>query len=261
MQNDSKIKFTSFNIILAIVLSLILHLIFFTKFNLFDLLNNVDSYEANELEIFVTPEEKNENNNKKSEKLIKSDDNLINLNKNQTSKKEKEISPELDKTPQKNDQKIESPSDKKIEVRKKILDKNKILSNVSKLSLNNAPIPNEIIRIKNISAKSPEYVYRLYFEAWKNKVERMGAMNYPDAAKIKNRFSNLIMKVIINSNGSIYDISIIKSSGKAKLDEAAIDIVRNGSPYAPFSDQMKKEVDQVSITRIWKFTEDKSFTN
>jgi len=261
MNNDSKIKFTSFNIILAIFLSLILHLIFFTKFNLFDLLNTVDSYETNELEIFVTPEEKKGNNEKQSEKLIKSDDNLINLNKNQPSKKEKEISPELDKTPQKNDQKIESSSDKKIEVQKKILDKNKILSNVSKLSLNNASIPNEKIRIKNISAKSPEYVYRLYFEAWKKKVERMGAMNYPDAAKIKNRFSNLIMKVIINSNGSIYDISIIKSSGKAKLDEAAIDIVRNGSPYAPFSDQMKKEVDQVSITRIWKFTEDKSFTN
>ena len=261
MNNDSKIKFTSFNIILAIFLSLILHLIFFTKFNLFDLLNTVDSYETNELEIFVTPEEKKGNNEKKSEKLIKSDDNLINLNKNQSSKKEKEIPPELDKTTQKNDQKIESPSDKKIEVRKKILDKNKILSNVSKLSLNNTHIPNEKIRIKNISAKSPEYVYRLYFEAWKKKVERMGAMNYPDAAKIKNRFSNLIMKVIINSNGSIYDISIIKSSGKAKLDEAAIDIVRNGSPYAPFSDQMKKEVDQVSITRIWKFTEDKSFTN
>ena len=261
MNSDSKIKFTSFNIILAIFLSLVLHLIFFTKFNLFDLLNTVDRYETNELEIFVTPKEKKRNNEKKSEKLIKSDDNLINLNKNQPSKKEKEISPELDKTPQKNDQKIESPSDKKIEVRKKTLDKNKILSNVSKLSLNNAPIPNEKIRIKNISAKSPEYVYRLYFEAWKKKVERMGAMNYPDAAKIKNRFSNLIMKVIINSNGSIYDISIIKSSGKAKLDEAAIDIVRNGSPYAPFSDQMKKEVDQVSITRIWKFTEDKSFTN
>jgi TonB family protein len=259
MNNDSKIKFTSFNIILAIFLSLILHLIFFTKFNLFDLLNTIDNYETNELEIFVTPEEKKGNNEKKSEKLIKSDDNLINLNKNQPSKKEKEIPPELDKTTQKNDHKIESSSDKKIEERKKTLDKNKILSNVSKLSLNNAPIPNEKIRIKNISAKSPEYVYRLYFEAWKKKVERMGAMNYPDAAKIKNRFSNLIMKVIINSNGSIYDISIIKSSGKAKLDEAAIDIVRNGSPYAPFSDQMKKEVDQVSITRIWKFTEDKSF--
>lgn len=259
MNNDSKIKFTSFNIILAIFLSLILHLIFFTKFNLFDLLNTVDNYETNELEIFVTPEEKKGNNEKKSEKLIKSDDNLINLNKNQPSKKKKEIPPELDKTTQKNDHKIESSSDKKIEERKKTLDKNKILSNVSKLSLNNAPIPNEKIRIKNISAKSPEYVYRLYFEAWKKKVERMGAMNYPDEAKIKNRFSNLIMKVIINSNGSIYDISIIKSSGKAKLDEAAIDIVRNGSPYAPFSDQMKKEVDQVSITRIWKFTEDKSF--
>ena len=61
MNNDSKIKFTSFNIIVAIFLSLVLHLIFFTKFNLFDLLNTVDRYETNELEIFVTPEEKKGN--------------------------------------------------------------------------------------------------------------------------------------------------------------------------------------------------------
>jgi hypothetical protein len=36
--------------------------------------------------------------------------------------------------------------------------------------------------------------------------------------------------------------------------------VRNGSPYAPFSEQMKREVDQVNITRIWKFIEDQNFS-
>ena len=126
--------------------------------------------------------------------------------------------------------------------------------NVSKLT----DIKN--LRIKNISAKSPEYIYRLYFEAWKKKVERMGSMNYPEAAKINNSFSNLVMKVTINSNGLVHNIAIIKSSGNEDLDIAAADIVKNGSPYAPFSEQMKREVDQVNITRIWKFIEDQNFS-
>ena len=147
-------------------------------------------------------------------------------------------------------------------VTKNPLDKNKILSNLSKLDFKaNEKISNKKLRIKNISAKSPEYIYRLYFEAWKKKVERMGAMNYPDAAKLNKSFSNLILKVVLNSNGSIDDIAIIKTSGNQVLDKAAMDIVKNGSPYAPFSEQMEKEVDQVSITRIWKFTEDINLTN
>jgi protein TonB len=144
---------------------------------------------------------------------------------------------------------------------KKPIDKKKILSNLSQLDFNVKPqTQNENLRIKNISAKSPEYIYRLYFEAWKKKVERMGSMNYPEAAKINNSFSNLVMKVTINSNGLVHNIAIIKSSGNKDLDIAAADIVRNGSPYAPFSEQMKREVDQVNITRIWKFIEDQNFS-
>ena len=144
-------------------------------------------------------------------------------------------------------------------VSKRPIDKTKILSNLSQIDLK-VETQNKNLRIKNISAKSPEYVYRLYFEAWKKKVERMGSMNYPEAAKINNSFSNLVMKVTINSNGLIHNIVIIKSSGNGELDIAAADIVRSGSPYAPFSEQMKREVDQVNITRIWKFTEDQNFS-
>ena len=132
---------------------------------------------------------------------------------------------------------------------------------MNQLDFNVKPqMQNENLRIKSISAKSPEYIYRLYFEAWKKKVERMGSMNYPEAAKINNSFSNLVMKVTINSNGLVHNIAIIKSSGNEDLDIAAADIVKNGSPYAPFSEQMKREVDQVNITRIWKFIEDQNFS-
>ena len=55
--------------------------------------------------------------------------------------------------------------------------------------------------------------------------------------------------------GNIESIIINKSSGNSELDNAAISIVRMGSPYAKFSDRMRNEVDTVQITRTWKFTE------
>ena len=255
MNNDSKLKFSYLKITLFIFVSLILHLMLFTKFNFIDLFKTTNSYMNSELEIFVSREIQEVKEVKKVKESFATENNNV-------PKKNEIVSSEVKEENLKEIKKDESQLDTKKSVPKISLDKNKILSNLSKLDFkDNEKISNKKLRIKNISAKSPEYIYRLYFEAWKKKVERMGAMNYPDAAKLNKSFSNLILKVVLNSNGSIDDISIIKTSGNQGLDQAALEIVKNGSPYAPFSEQMKKEVDQVSITRIWKFTEDINLTN
>ena len=116
-------------------------------------------------------------------------------------------------------------------------------------------IPKETknLRIKHISSKTKEYVYRSYYEVWQKKVERMGTMYYPKSSAVKSSSENLITRVTVNSNGSIADVTILRSSGSKELDQAASDIVRRGSNYAEFSEQMKQEVDQVTITRVWKF--------
>jgi len=116
-------------------------------------------------------------------------------------------------------------------------------------------IPKETknLRTKHISSKTKEYVYRSYYEVWQKKVERMGTMYYPKASAVKASSSNLITQVTVNSDGSIADITILRSSGSKELDQAASDIVRRGANYAEFSEQMKQEVDQVTITRVWKF--------
>ena len=116
-------------------------------------------------------------------------------------------------------------------------------------------IPKETkeLRVKHISSKTKEYVYRSYYEVWQKKVERMGTMYYPKASAVKASSSNLITQVTVNSDGSIADITILRSSGSKELDQAASDIVRRGANYAEFSEQMKQEVDQVTITRVWKF--------
>ena len=258
MKNDSSIKFTSLKITVAVIISLILHLVFFTNFNFKQLFLSKNNNQSDELEIFVTQEIEKPINQIKEQKQIKTDDSEKKLSNKRHVKKEKVVKQAIEDDLSTN---LKNIQNEKAKAPKKPIDKKKILSNLSQLDFNVKPqTQNENLRIKNISAKSPEYIYRLYFEAWKKKVERMGSMNYPEAAKINNSFSNLVMRVTINSNGLVHNIAIIKSSGNNDLDIAAADIVRNGSPYAPFSEQMKREVDQVNITRIWKFIEDQNFS-
>jgi len=258
MKNDSSIKFTSLKITVAVIISLILHLVFFTNFNFKQLFLSKNNNQSDELEIFVTQEIEKPINQTKEQKQIKTDDSEKKLSNKRHVKKEKVVKQVIEDDLSTN---LKNIQNEKAKAPKKPIDKKKILSNLSQLDFNVKPqTQNENLRIKNISAKSPEYIYRLYFEAWKKKVERMGSMNYPEAAKINNSFSNLVMRVTINSNGLVHNIAIIKSSGNNDLDIAAADIVRNGSPYAPFSEQMKREVDQVNITRIWKFIEDQNFS-
>lgn len=259
MNNDSNLKFTAFKITIAIIISLILHLVFFAKFDFTEFFKTKNSYQANELEILVTSEIEKNIEESKEEQLTKSNNNKKKLSNAKLDKKNLKIKPIVkENLVEKNQKKIRE----QVVIEKNSLDKIKILSNLSDMDLNVKPqTKNKSVRIKSISAKSPEYIYRLYFEAWKKKVERMGSMNYPNAAKINNSFSNLIMKVTINSSGTVHNISIIKSSGNDALDLAASEIVKSGSPYAPFSEQMKREVDKVNITRVWKFIEDQSFSS
>jgi protein TonB len=96
----------------------------------------------------------------------------------------------------------------------------------------------------------------LYLEAWRQKVERIGNMNYPTAASAQKLYGTLRLTVSIRADGSVEDITIDKSSGSNLLDEAAINIVNLAAPYAKFSNEMKKTTDILGITRTWTFTND-----
>lgn len=101
----------------------------------------------------------------------------------------------------------------------------------------------------------------LYLEAWRQKVERIGNMNYPAAARNQKLYGRLQLTASIRSDGSIEGITIDKSSGSKVLDNAAINIVKLAAPYSKFSAKMKKTTDILGITRTWTFTnEDALYT-
>ncbi|MBA1330730.1 energy transducer TonB, partial [Candidatus Endoriftia persephone str. Guaymas] len=87
----------------------------------------------------------------------------------------------------------------------------------------------------------------------RRKVERIGNLNYPDAAKRQQLYGNLVLHVAVRADGTIEKVRVLHSSGHKILDDAAIRIVRLAAPYSPFPSNIREEIDVLDITRTWQF--------
>lgn len=105
-----------------------------------------------------------------------------------------------------------------------------------------------------VGANVREYAFARYVEDWVTKVERVGNVNYPEAARRQGIYGSLKLTVSIFANGRIEKVEIDRSSGSKILDAAAVRIVELAAPYAPFPEDMRKKADILSITRTWTFT-------
>lgn len=109
-------------------------------------------------------------------------------------------------------------------------------------------------RRQSVGASASEYRFARYVEDWRLKVERIGEANYPQAARDQKIYGSLLLTVSIRSNGNIDSIELRRSSGSKILDQAAINIVKLGAPYAPFPPDIARDTDVIDISRTWRFT-------
>jgi protein TonB len=109
-------------------------------------------------------------------------------------------------------------------------------------------------RKKFIGARTEEYRFAQYIEDWRQKIERIGTLNYPAAARGK-LYGSLVLTVSINADGQIGRIDINRSSGHKMLDDAARRIVQMAGPYSPFPPDIRRDTDVLEITRTWYFTQ------
>lgn len=108
-------------------------------------------------------------------------------------------------------------------------------------------------RKKFIGARAEEYRFAQYVEDWRSKVERIGTLNYPEAARGK-LYGNLVLTVVVRADGSVDNVEINRSSGHPVLDAAARRIVQMAGPYAAFPPSIRRDTDVLEITRTWFFT-------
>lgn len=109
-------------------------------------------------------------------------------------------------------------------------------------------------RKKFIGTRAEEYRFAQYIENWRQKIERVGTLNYPEAARGK-LYGTLLLTVTIMADGSVTRVDINRSSGHKVLDDAAKRIVQMASPYSPFPPDIRRDTDILEITRTWYFTQ------
>lgn len=109
-------------------------------------------------------------------------------------------------------------------------------------------------RIRTLTSVSTKASYDAkYLHDWSIKIEQMGNKNYPREALNRNITGQLRLSVTINPDGSVYEMKVLQSSGQRILDDAAKQIVRLSSPFAPFPAEIRKHVDRLQIIRTWNF--------
>lgn len=133
-----------------------------------------------------------------------------------------------------------------------------------------AQLSAEIDRVKRAYQQSPnhtyltganakEYRFASYLDAWRSKVERIGNLNYPQAALQKGVTGSLFLDVAINPDGSLHSLRVLRSSGHPVLDNAAKHIVKMSAPFPPLPAAIRKDTDVLHIARIWQFKNESGF--
>jgi protein TonB len=92
-----------------------------------------------------------------------------------------------------------------------------------------------------------------YLDGWKRKVERLGTIKYPMAARHRELSGNPVLEVVIRADGALAQIVVRRSSGYKELDQAAIGILRLASPFDPFPPGMQQDYDQLRFAYEWQF--------
>ena len=97
--------------------------------------------------------------------------------------------------------------------------------------------------------------YALYYAQWKDKVERIGTINYPEEARGRI-YGELTLRVTLNPDGTIFndEVEVTRSSGSRVLDRAARRIVLLGAPYGHFSQDLRRDYDIFEIFSTFRFT-------
>lgn len=108
-------------------------------------------------------------------------------------------------------------------------------------------------RLRRISPRSQDEVFGPYEEAYRQKVEAVGTVNYPPPVNGRRLYGTVRLTAILRQDGSLVQVDLMQSSGSPDLDDAACRIIRMAAPFQPFTPDMRVQADLVSITRSFNF--------
>jgi len=93
---------------------------------------------------------------------------------------------------------------------------------------------------------------RLYIDGVRQKIERNAVVGMNQLAEDVAR-SYPVVSIAIRSDGSVEDVTIVRSSGRPDLDDVVRRIVRLNARYAAFPPNVAARYDVVELRRVWNF--------
>ncbi|MBY0572671.1 MAG: TonB C-terminal domain-containing protein [Undibacterium sp.] len=103
-----------------------------------------------------------------------------------------------------------------------------------------------------LGAYDKEVPLRMYVDSLKQKLERNGNLIYEKRSLSDAEFQ-LVVKMIVRSDGTVEEVMIIKSSGYPALDERAKNIILTNAPFSIFPATLAAKYDVIEIQRLWIF--------
>jgi len=107
-------------------------------------------------------------------------------------------------------------------------------------------------RVVVSSSTERDIPLRMYADSFRQKIERNGGLNYSQLSHERVRVDPLV-SVAIRSDGTVEDVTIVRSSGRSDTDEAVRRIVRVNARYSAFPPNIAARYDVIEIRRIWTF--------
>ena len=92
-----------------------------------------------------------------------------------------------------------------------------------------------------------------YLDAWRHKVERIGTIHFPAAARAAALKANPVIEVRIAADGSLEKAEIRRSSGSLELDNAALQTLKLAAPFDPFPPDLARERRVLRFVYEWQW--------
>jgi protein TonB len=93
----------------------------------------------------------------------------------------------------------------------------------------------------------------VYLDAWKRRIEQVGTVNFPNAARRSKLSGNPVIEVVLASGGGLVRADVRRSSGYGELDRAAMDILKLATPFEAFPEELAAKYDVLRFAYEWQF--------
>jgi periplasmic protein TonB len=105
-----------------------------------------------------------------------------------------------------------------------------------------------------ITPDTRESIVAPYVDSWRRRVERIGTLNYPTAARRAGVRANPLLEVTIDSAGHLLRAQVLTSSGYPDLDAAALAVLKLASPFDPFPPDLAARYHSLRFAYEYQFT-------